>query len=220
AMDQFLSAGRFIDSDAPTVIAFAADATSGAPGEVERVQRLYRAVRDEITYDPYVNFADPSNFRASGVLAARRGFCVGKAALLAACARAAGIPARVGYADVRNHLTSPRLYELIKTDVFVWHSYAQILVAGRWVKATPAFDAALCERLSLPPLEFDGSADSLFHAFDRAGRRHMEYLHARGPFADVRFEPMMDAFRTHYPGLMREGGVAGDFRAEAVAAID
>ena len=40
---------------------------------------------------------------------------IGKASLLAACARAIGVPARVGYADVRNHLTSPRLYEKIKT---------------------------------------------------------------------------------------------------------
>jgi transglutaminase-like putative cysteine protease len=219
-MEQFLSAGRFIDSDAPQVVEFATHAAAAADGEVERARRLYRAVRDQITYDPYVNFADPSNYRASGVLAARRGFCIGKAALLAACARTVGIPARVGYADVRNHMTSPRLYELIKTDVFIWHSYAQLFVCGRWFKATPAFDAALCERLGLAPLEFDGKADSLFHEFDRAGHRHMEYLRDRGTFDDVPFETLQAAFRADYPGLMREAGISGDFRAEAVAAID
>src|ERR1039458_7928353 len=98
AMRQFLSAGRFIDSDSPDVAAFAHAATAGARGDLERVLRLYRAVRDGITYDPYVDFADPSNFRASSVLAARRGFCIGKAALLAACTRVIGTPARVGYA--------------------------------------------------------------------------------------------------------------------------
>ena len=80
---------------------FARDTTAGASDDLERVLRLYRAVRDHVTYDPYVDFADPSNYRASGVLAARRGFCIGKAALLAACTRAIGTPARVGYADVK-----------------------------------------------------------------------------------------------------------------------
>ena len=109
-MEQYLSPGRFIDSDSPQVVEFARTAVAGASGDIDQVRRLYVAVRDGIAYDPYVNFADPANFRASGVLAARRGFCVGKAALLAACCRAVGIPARVGYADVRNHMTSPKLY--------------------------------------------------------------------------------------------------------------
>ncbi len=219
-MDQFLSPARFIDSDSPKVAEFARDAAGDASGEVERALRLFRAVRDEITYDPYVNFADPANFRASGVLAARRGFCVGKAALLAACCRAVGIPARVGYADVRNHMTSPKLDALIKTDVFMWHSYAEIQLSGRWLKSTPAFDLALCERVGLAPLDFDGQSDSLFHPFDRAGRRHMEYLKDRGAFADVPFETMQADFRAYYPALMKEAGIAGDFRAEAVAAPD
>jgi transglutaminase-like putative cysteine protease len=220
AMDEFRTPARFIDSDAPLVADFARDAIAGASGDLEQARRLYGAVRDSIPYDPYVNFADPANFRASGVLAARRGFCVGKAALLAACCRAAGIPARVGYADVRNHLTSPKLYERIKTDVFIWHSYAELYVAGRWVKATPAFDLALCERVGIAPLEFDGRTDSLFHPFDRAGRRHMEYLKDRGAFADVPFEAMLADFRATYPALIKDAGISGDFRTEAVAPSD
>src|SRR5215471_17219986 len=217
-MDDFLSAGRYIDSDSLQVADFAGDAAAGATGDIEGARRLFLAVRDGITYDPYVNFADPANFRASGVLAAQRGFCVGKAALLAACCRATGIPARVGYADVRNHMTSPKLYAKIKTDVFIWHSYAELLVAGRWVKATPAFDAVLCTRVGIAPLAFDGQSDSLFQPFDGAGRRHMEYLKDRGAFADVPFETMLADFRATYPMLMRETGISGDFRAEAVAA--
>ena len=219
-MDQYLSSARFIDSDAPDVVAFARTASAGSNSDLDKVQRLYGAVRDGIAYDPYVNFSDPTNFRASGVLAARRGFCVGKAALLAACCRAIGIPARVGYADVRNHMTSPKLYERIKTDVFIWHSYAELLVDGRWVKATPAFDAALCARVGIAPLEFDGQTDSLFHPFDRTGRRHMEYLKDRGAFADVPFETMLADFRATYPMLIGERGIRGDFRAEAVAATE
>jgi transglutaminase-like putative cysteine protease len=219
-MDQHLSPGRFIDSDSPDVVAFARDAIGDATGEIDKVRRLYAAVRDGVAYDPYVDFADPANFCASGVLAARRGFCVGKAALLAACCRAAGIPARVGYADVRNHMTSPKLYERIKTDVFIWHSYAELFVDGRWVKATPAFDAALCARVGIAPLAFDGQTDSLFQPFDRAGRRHMEYLKDRGAFADVPFETMLADFRATYPMLIGKAGIDGDFRTEAVAATD
>lgn len=217
-MRQFLSAGRFIDSDSPEVADFAHAATAGAHSDLERVLCLYRAVRDHVSYDPYVDLADPSNFRASGVLAARRGFCIGKAALLAACTRVIGTPARVGYADVKNHLTSARLYDWMKTDVFIWHSYAEILVAGRWLKATPAFNLALCERLGLEPLDFDGRSDSLFHAFDPAGRRHMEYLQDRGSFADVPFAAIQADFRAAYPNLLNAKGLAGDFQAEAVAA--
>src|SRR5438067_1792965 len=149
---EYLRPGAYIDSDHPSVVDFAAR-TAGGGSDIERALALYTAVRDGIRYDPYVDFGDPANFRASGVLAAGYGFCVGKAALLAACCRAAGIPARVGCADVRNHMTSRRLQELIKTDVFLWHSYADIYLGGHWVKATPAFDATLCAKLGIPPLE-------------------------------------------------------------------
>ena len=216
-MSEYLSPGRFIDSDTPSVVTFAKDATAGTRDDAERIKRLYHAVRDSIAYDPYVDLSDPANFRASSVLAAKRGFCIGKAALLAASARAVGISARVGYADVRNHMTSPRLYEKIKTDVFTWHSYADIQLNGHWAKATPAFDLALCQRAGVTPLEFDGAEDSLFQPFDASGRRHMEYLTDRGTFADVPFETIVADFRVQYPALMSAKGLKGDFHAEAVA---
>jgi transglutaminase-like putative cysteine protease len=212
-----LAPGHYIDSDSPAVIEFARRATTGLRGDTERAVALYRAIRDDIQYDPYVDFFDQANFRASSVLAAGRGFCVGKSALFAAAARTIGVPARVGYADVRNHLTSPRMYARIKTDVFIWHSYTDLQVCGRWVKATPAFDLALCERVGLRPLEFDGQRDSLFHPFDRSGRRHMEYLRDRGTFADVPFDAIQADFRLAYPGLATGTGLSGDFRSEARA---
>ena len=88
-------------------------------------------------------------YRASGCLARGAGFCVGKAALLAATARAADIPARVGFADVRNHLTSPRLRRLMTTDVFYYHGYAELYLDGAWVKATAVFDKTLSERVGI-----------------------------------------------------------------------
>src|SRR6185369_12395786 len=216
-LSQFLTPGVFIDSDSPQVRMFVMQTIANLAEPRPLILQLYAAIRDNIIYDPYVNFADPANFRASGVLSAGRGFCVGKSAVLAAGARALGIPARVGFADVRNHLTSPRFYEKVKTDTFLWHSYAELYLSGRWVKATPAFDRALCDRVGIMTLDFDGETDSLLQPFDRSGRQHMEYLKQRGTFADVPFEAIAADFVTYYPSLMSSHGLAGDFQQEAVA---
>jgi transglutaminase-like putative cysteine protease len=215
----FLAPATFIDSDARPVVEFAHSAAAGADDKRDAALRLYAAVRDGIIYDPYLDLADPANYRASGALAKRRAFCIGKSALLAATARVAGIPARVGFADVKNHLTSPRLLAMMQTDVFIWHSYTELCLNGRWIKATPAFDRVLCERVGLEPLAFDGENDSLFHPFDRAGQRHMEYLRDRGSFADVPFDTIVTEFNSAYPHLMNGVRRAGEFRGEATAGL-
>lgn len=213
---EYLTPGQFIDSDAPSIVAFAREAVGASVDDRERAIRLYHAVRDGILYDPYVDYGDPGNYRASSVLERKRGYCVSKASLLAAVARAAGIPARVGYADVKNHMTSERLHEKLGTDTYRWHSYTELFLEGRWVKATPAFNLSLCQRLGVDALEFDGRSDSLFQEYDPVGRRHMEYLKDRGTFADVPFDTIIADFSIHYPAMMK-GRLAGDFQKEAVA---
>jgi len=195
---EFLEPGRFIDSAHPAVVEFSRKNSSGT-SERERAVSLYYAVRDEIRYNPFLDFSDPLVFKASAVLQADQGFCVGKASLLAACARAAGIAARVGFADVKNHLTSPRLAETMGSDLFVYHGYADLYLEGKWVKATPAFNLALCTRFRVKPLEFDGRQDSIFHPFDQDNRRHMEYLRDRGTYADVPVADIQNAFKEAYP---------------------
>jgi len=137
------------------------------------------------------------------VLAQGYGWCVPKAALLAAAARAAGIPARVGYADVRNHLSTERLRRMVQTDLFVWHGYTDLWIEGRWVKATPAFNLSLCERFGLLPLDFDGRSDSIYHPFDKAGNRHMEYVNQHGAFDDMPLDRIVADFEAHYPLWLR-----------------
>jgi transglutaminase-like putative cysteine protease len=210
----YLHATPFIDSDDPAIQAFARKAVGNARTVKEKAIALYGAVRDSIQYDPYIDFLDPAEFRASAVLDAGKGFCVGKSAVLSAAARASGIPARPGYADVRNHLTSRRLRETVG-DTFYWHSYTELKIDGKWVKCTPAFDAALCERAKIAPLEFDGVNDSLFHPFDLAGRRHMEYLRDRGAFADVPFETIVGDFKKLHPKLVAASPATASFRDEA-----
>jgi transglutaminase-like putative cysteine protease len=192
----------FIDSDSKTVRDFiATHAGEGTPRE--KVVRLYYAIRDGIRYDPYTIRLDPVEFRASTCLMTESAFCVPKAIALAAVARAVGIPARLGFADVKNHLSSPRLSALLGTDLFVWHGYTALLVDGRWVKATPAFNIELCEKCAIRPLEFDGTADSIFHAYDKAGHRHMEYVRQIGEFDDMPLEPFSAALLAAYPAFMR-----------------
>ena len=209
-MKAFLQPGRYIDSDHPAVVSFSKKNAVGN-GELVRAVALYYAVRDDIRYNPFLDFSKEETFQASHCITAGEGFCVGKAALLAACARAAGIPARVGFADVKNHLTTPALRERMGTDLFVYHGYAELLIEGKWVKATPAFNIELCRRFRVKPLEFDGCEDSIFHPFDEQDRRHMEYLRDRGSHADVPVAEIMQAFRETYPVLY---GMGKDAAAE------
>jgi transglutaminase-like putative cysteine protease len=203
-MKEFLAPARYVDSAHPAVIAFSkANARGTTP--LERAVSLYYATRDGIRYNPFLDFSKDETYRASACIAAGEAFCVGKAALLAAVARADGIPARVGFADVKNHLTTPALRERMGSDLFVYHGYTELHLEGKWVKATPAFNVELCRRFKVKPLEFDGREDSVFHPFDEDERRHMEYLRDRGSHADVPAAEIMAAFREAYPVLYRQG---------------
>jgi transglutaminase-like putative cysteine protease len=197
-MNEYLSPGRFVDSAHPTVAAFSETHAVGNNPR-EKAISLYYAVRDAIRYNPFQNFMVEDTYRGSACLERGVGWCVPKAALLAACARAAGIPARVGFADVKNHLTTPELTEKMGTDLFVFHGYAELLLEGKWVKATPAFNLTLCTRFRVKPLEFDGFTDSIFHPFDQDNRRHMEYVRERGSFADVPVQEIQRVFSETYP---------------------
>ena len=215
--EQYLAAGEFIDSDDAGVQEFARRVTAEAEDDVSRAMKLYYAVRDEIFYDPYYAGEEKRYFRASDCLRARKGFCIPKAALLAAGARSSGIPARVAFADVRNHLSTKKLIELIGGDIFIWHSFTELHLEGRWVKATPAFNLSLCQRFGVHPLEFDGRHDSLFHEYDQGGRRHMEYVRERGNYADVPYEEIIADFKSTYPRWMTlvSAGKRGEFATEA-----
>ena len=186
---------------------FAKNYSSGKTDR-ERAVSLYYATRDAIRYNPFLDFSKDETYQASRCIAAGEGFCIGKAALLAACARVEGIPSRVGFADVKNHLTTPMLRERMGTDLFVYHGYAELQIDGKWVKATPAFNVELCQRFRVKPLEFDGREDSVFHPFDEEDRRHMEYLRDRGSHADVPVAEIMQAFREAYPALYGMGAAA------------
>lgn len=197
-MEEYLKPTRFIDFDDPSVAAFADEKAGQATDPVTRAVNLYYAVRDGIRYDPYAIDLSVEGLKASTTLKNGRGWCVAKAILLAACCRQQKIPARLGFADVKNHLSTERLRQQMQTDIFYWHGYTSIYLNGQWLKATPAFNIELCEKFALKPLEFDGRSDSIYHPFDLKGNRHMEYVRHRGEFADVPLEAIIETFQREY----------------------
>jgi transglutaminase-like putative cysteine protease len=198
-----LAPAEYIDSQHPLVAAQAARlrAAAGTAGDAARA--VYYFVRD-LRYEGG-DFEDLEIYRASGVLAAGHGYCVGKASLCAALARAAGVPARIGFADVRNHLASPRLLRAMGTDVFAWHGYTELLVRGRWIKVSPTFDIDTCQRAGVAALEFDGEHDALLQSFD--GESSMRYLREHGVFHDVPARFLAAEMQRLYP-FTREHGVS------------
>ena len=165
-------------------------------------------IRDGFRYNPWRVRMSEADYAASDVLLRDRaegGHCIDKANLLAATCRSLGIPSRLHFANVRNHIGTSRLEAHLGTDLLVFHGYAELWLDGRWVAATPAFDARLCARLGVAPLEFDGVHDSIFQEFDHEGGRFMEYVDDHGAHADVPFDQMIAAWHQHYPHIMAAG---------------
>ena len=224
---QYLRPTLIIDSDHREVRGFAQDTVGQKPGDpVARAVKLYYAVRDGIWYDPYTPFYRPEHYRASNVLRSGRGFCVCKASLLCALGRACGIPSRLGFADVRNHLASRQLIEMMGSNLFVYHGYTEFFLEGKWVVATPAFNTALCQKHRVPPLEFNGRDDSIFQPCNLDKKLFMEYVAYHGTCADVPVEAIVAAWKAAYgkvkvnawiQAFERQGGMGKrDFYQEEV----
>ncbi|MDT7799604.1 MAG: hypothetical protein QOI78_3037 [Actinomycetota bacterium] len=213
-----LGATQFLDYDHPVVQEFVEQAL----GEVERTQTekavaLYYAVRDKLHYEVYGAALSRTGLKASAIISRGRGFCVHKSIVYAAVCRAAGVPSRIALTDVRNHLASPRLRELVGGDVFRFHALNSVYLEGKWVRATPVFNKLLCRLYGLTPLEFDGTADSMSHPYDSKGRRYMEFLHDYGDFDDFPYDLVVEGIRSAHPPLFasRYETAGGSLIAEA-----
>jgi transglutaminase-like putative cysteine protease len=202
----------FVDSDSAPVREFTASALLGFENAspTGKAIRLFDAVRDRIKYDPFNIGITPYDYRASTVAQRPSNYCVPKAILLAAVLRAAGIPAAPGFADVRNHLNSAKLSDLMGTDLFIYHGYVALWLDGQMFKVTPAFNTELCQRFGVRELVFDGKSDALFHEFDTQNRRHMEYVNDRGWFVDPPIDRLLKDFHETYPKLWEKGVSAAD----------
>jgi transglutaminase-like putative cysteine protease len=212
----YLQPAEFIDSDSQSVIAYAESIAGSEKSDIGMAIRLYYAIRDDIKYDPYRIDMSRLGMKASSTLERKYGFCVSKAILLSAAARVMGIPSRLHFADVKNHLTSRRLYELMQSNIFVYHAYTELYLEDKWVKATPAFNSSLCRISGVEPLEFDGRNDSVFQQFDIKGNKFMDYVKDRGSFADLPYEELVKAFNDYHPKSINKNlkDIEGDFEKE------
>lgn len=207
----------FIDSGHSVVKDFVKKNTSEEMDKKEKAVALFYAVRDQIFYSPYDIDFTQKGMKASSIIERKKGYCVAKAVALCGALRAAGIPSRLGLADVKNHLTTKRLREIMGTDTFYYHGYTEIYLDGKWIKATPTFNSELCEKFRVKPLDFDGENDSLFHEFDEQGRKHMSYIKDFGHYDELPFDEILRRSLDVYKNLFTklDKTVSGDFAREA-----
>ncbi|MFC1609585.1 transglutaminase family protein [Myxococcota bacterium] len=195
-LSTYLAPTEFIESEAPQVKALATSLKKSTTQETAIA--LFYWVRDQIRYDVRTSADGREMYRATAIIERGSGYCVQKAVLLAALGRAAGIPTRLGFADVRNHKIPERMLDFMGTDLFAFHGYVEFHLAGQWVKATPAFDQETSRRAGALLVELDGTHDAMLHPVDPEGHPHIEYIRNRGSFADLPLEELQQTFREVY----------------------
>lgn len=192
-MEKYLQPTFTFDSDSEPIREKAQQLTQGLTDPMEKAKAIFYFVRDGISYNLYVKKHMPEHFQASSTLLRGKGYCVQKSVLLIALARAVGIPARLGCAKIKNHLLSQKVMNILQSNIFPWHGYAELYLDGTWVKATPAFDLKMCQDNKLVPVEFDGRSNAMFPEYSQEGKPHIEYLLDRGPYDDIPLEEIRKA---------------------------
>lgn len=169
----------------------------------EQAIALYYKVRDGFVYNPYHLDLRPQGLKSSAVMQKSRAWCVEKAIVMATGLRALGIPSKLGYGIVVNHIGVEKLTKMLKRDEIVFHGYVSAYIEGKWIKSTPAFDPLVCQLSGVDPLGWDGENDALFQEF-QDGHKFMEYIHFYGEFPDVPVELMNAEMEKYYPHLFEE----------------
>jgi len=201
-MEKYLGCTEIVDCDSELIIRKTKELTKGLKTDREKAIALFYFVRDSIKYDPY-NSADRYEYSiASATLKRGFGLCFQKAAVLVAMCRAVGIPARFGFADIRNHILSQRFLDMMcGSDILVYHGFAEIYLDGKWVIATPAYDLELCRENGFVPTEFDGEHDARLPHHNREGKLHVEYIKYHDSYADLPWQEIYNAGAQHIASL-------------------
>jgi transglutaminase-like putative cysteine protease len=198
-----------IDAGHPAILRLAGDLVGESDDDADKARSLFCYVRDSVHYNVYMISTRWEDFVASTILAWGRGYCVQKAVLLAALARAAGIPSRLGFARIKNHRAPRELVAQTGLDILPGHGYAQLHVGRKWISVTPAFDKGLCGKTGVPVVEFDGTHDAFLSTRDLAGEPYIDYIEKYEPQADLPFE-WLQANIMHIWGGKRAWAIPGD----------
>ena len=198
-MQRYLNCTYTIDCEEESVKEKAQILTTNKETTVDRAKALFYFVRDGIKYNPYVPLYTLEDNKASATLQRGEGYCVQKAILLAALARASGIPTKLGFADIRNYILPKKIADAMRGEnLFIYHGYVAFYLDRKWVKATPAFDLKMCKKNLIIPVDFDGGSDAQFHRNNREGKLHIEYVRDHGYFNDLPWEKMLEARAGRY----------------------
>lgn len=197
-----LAETEFFDFSDPIVERFAARALkSGSTDKRTQAVELFYAVRDGLFYEIYNADFARDNMSASAILRKGSGLCIHKSIVYTSLLRKMGIPAKLWITDVKNHLCSPQLAKLMGSNVFHFHVLVSLQLDGKWIKATPVFNARLCQLYGMTPLEFDGVEDCVNHAYDTDGNTYMEITHEHGEYSDLPYDMVLDGLHQNHGSM-------------------
>lgn len=184
-MERYLKCTEIIDCDTKSVRDKAQEITEGLETNREKAIALYYFVRDEIKHNPYAPSYEREKYKATATLQRGNGHCEHKSVVLVALCRAIGIPARLGYVDIRDHLLSDKFRKMIGGDnLLIQHGYVEIYIDGKWVHACPAYDLTTCQKSGFVPVDFDGINDAKDSPYDHERKPHIEHVKDHGHFED------------------------------------
>lgn len=183
-VEKYLRPTYIIDCEHPAIIDKSRELTRGLEDDIQKATSLFYFVRDKIKYNIYVSKYSTDHFKASNTLARGEGYCVQKAVLLDALARANAIPAALGFARLVNHLLPEKTVSWLGGNILPFHGYSELYIDGKWIRATPSFDLEMSERYGFIPADFNGKNDAWYPSHNREGKPHIEYVHHYGHFYD------------------------------------
>lgn len=192
-LERYLEPTSTIDCDNASVKGKAWELTKGQEDPADKARSLFYFVRDQIKYNMYVPFHLIEHYKASTILQKGEGYCVQKAVLMTALARAIDIPARLGFADIVNHLLPGKFLEIHGTNLLVYHGFTELYLNDTWIRVTPIFDLEMCRKHRIIPVDFDGKNDATFHPANQDGAPHIEYVRYHGAFEDLPLHQMLNA---------------------------
>lgn len=169
----FLRASTILDIDNRRIKRLARRAVKGVTAPSEKADALRRYVTKYINDKSLdVGFAT-----ASEVAQTREGDCTEHGVLLAALARAAGIPAR-GVSGIIQVPAGP--FSPSKGSAFGYHMWTQVNIGGQWVDIDAAMRQTDCDpthiALSLMPLNEEGMVESVLSLLPLLGKLQIEVI--------------------------------------------
>jgi transglutaminase-like putative cysteine protease len=198
---EYLEATYYFDFENEAIQKLIAEFKNDKLSDKEKAIGLYTKVRDDWKYDPYTISLSKEKYKSSHIAKKQSGNCVEKSILFISCLRALGLPARLHLAKVKNHIAVERLIEKFGSNELTPHGMVNIYLGDKWLKASPAFNKSLCEKLNVEPLAFDGENDSFLQQYNSEGTRFMEYIADYGHFEDVPLDFMISNLKEHYPHI-------------------